>query len=233
MSAVLVALHGANGSAATMAPLLEQLNPAIPVFVPEWPGHGGRSLPERLDVRTVAMDVLAQMDERGLERAAFFGYSLGGLVALYLARHFPQRTLGVATLATRVVFDDDAIKHLLHVSEPERLKKIPNRPFLLQARHAPNRWEDVIAMNRQLFSGLQAQPPVLGYDLSQIQAPALVMCGDKDSLVTTGEAREVARLLGADTWVFAGPSHPITSCPLNTIAQKIEHWYRASVKSRS
>src|SRR3712207_3593254 len=97
----LVVLHGANGSDATMAPLTDVLRLHVDLLVPRLVGHGGRPVPPKCTVEDQAFDVISTMDEHQIDQAFVFGYSFGGCVALYMARHFPHRVKGVATLATK------------------------------------------------------------------------------------------------------------------------------------
>ena len=221
----LVMIHGANGSAATLQPLASMLADDARLLVPDWPGHGGRELPAALDIPMIARDVLARMDERDMQQAAFFGYSLGGMVALYIARHFPARVSGVALLATKVVLDANAISHFLHLADPERLRRIdPTRPETLRQRHAPRQWEAVLAQNRAMFIEAGQLPPFTGHDLPRINTPSLVMSGEQDQLVGPQESREIARLLRGQLFMFAGPAHPLELVPLPQVALKIREW---------
>lgn len=224
MSTTLILLHGANGSAATLQPLSSLLTDDLDLLIPDWPGHGGRALQPQLDVPMIAIDVLRQMDARGSEQAVVFGYSLGGVVALYLARHFPDRILGVATLATKIVFDPGAVRHLLYLSELDRLARIPGRVAALAERHQPNDWQAVMEMNRRMFVALGSTAPLTGYDLPAIGKPALVMSGTEDQLVGAQETREMARLLAATLLLFPGPAHPLEQVPLARVAQQLRDW---------
>ena len=96
----MVIIHGANSAAAEMAPFIEALRPYTRAVAPSLPGHGGRALPERMTVADFAGDVIAYMDREGIARDVITGYSFGGLVALYIARHYPQRVTAVVALAT-------------------------------------------------------------------------------------------------------------------------------------
>jgi 3-oxoadipate enol-lactonase len=55
-------------------------------------GHGGSPVPRRpYEISDLGSDVLALLDRLGLERAAYVGASLGGMVGLWLAAHAPRR----------------------------------------------------------------------------------------------------------------------------------------------
>lgn len=57
-------------------------------------GHGGSPGSEMKEyhVKTFAYDVIALMDELGIQQATFCGLSMGAMIAQYLGANFPQRT---------------------------------------------------------------------------------------------------------------------------------------------
>ncbi|MCW0295119.1 alpha/beta hydrolase, partial [Klebsiella pneumoniae] len=76
--------------------------PALEVHALDFSGHGAAAM--RGDAFRIAAfvdDVRELLDARGVERAAFFGYSMGGYVALALAAREPQRVERVMTLGTK------------------------------------------------------------------------------------------------------------------------------------
>lgn len=55
-------------------------------------GHGGSAVPDGpMTMETVASDALAVLDAVGAERASVIGLSMGGMLALWLAAHHPDR----------------------------------------------------------------------------------------------------------------------------------------------
>ena len=64
----------------------------------ELPGHGGSAAPGGpFTIAQLGSGVLALLDEHGIERAAYCGISLGGMIGMWLAAHVPSRveTLGL------------------------------------------------------------------------------------------------------------------------------------------
>ena len=78
---------------------------------------------------------------RNLERTYLFGYSSGGYLALYLARHYPERFIAVSGLAVKYVFDARTVAHWTHLADPERLQtRNPGRVEELIRTHHPQDW---------------------------------------------------------------------------------------------
>ena len=56
------------------------------------PGHGDSPLPDGpVSVESIARAVLVLLDEAGVERAAFCGISIGGMVGMWLGANAPER----------------------------------------------------------------------------------------------------------------------------------------------
>lgn len=89
----LVLLHGGLHSLdLTFGPMLPRLAADRRVIGLELQGHGRTAdIGRPLTPASLAGDVVALLDELGVERADVFGFSLGGLVALELAIAHPDR----------------------------------------------------------------------------------------------------------------------------------------------
>lgn len=226
MSLPIIVLHGANGSARNISPLVDALAGfGTRVVAPDLLGHGGRAVPDRLTIEAMGSDLLAWMDQQGMARAVLAGYSHGGYLALWMARHHPARVAGVFCLATKFVFDVDSVAKWLYLSEIQRLETLPdNRPALLAERHAPQDWQLVLERNRQLWRDLVVKAPLQREDIAAINVPALVVSGDADQVVSMPETGELARLLRTKAMMFRGPAHPIEVVPLGQLAEVMRRW---------
>jgi len=225
----MVIIHGANSAASEMAPFIEALRPYTQAVAPSLPGHGGRALPERMTVADFAADVIAYMDREGIARDVITGYSFGGLVALYVARHYPQRVTAVVALATKHVFDDATIAHWTHLVQPERLARPGNpRTAELERIHAPNDWRDVARENAKMFASLRQAPPLTESDLRSITVPVMVVSSNLDQILPWSETLALGkRIPGSHVAMFYGPAHPLRAAPLLPIARAIGAWMKA------
>ena len=92
----LVLLHGVGGTWRVWRPVLPLLERCHAVFAPTLPGHCGA---ERLapgvvpSVQALADGVVEQLDRAGIDRAHIAGNSLGGWIALELARRGRARSV--------------------------------------------------------------------------------------------------------------------------------------------
>ena len=226
----MIFLHGINSAAAELKPFVEAMRPFTLVRTPDLQGHGGRAMPERPSTRDLADDVIAWMDREGIEREVVGGYSFGGTLALYIARHHPDRVSGVVTLAAKHAFNATTMQHWRHLVSNERITRIVlpggiRRVDELARIHAPNAWEDVLAMNRRLIDTLAVQPPLFEADLGAIRMPVMVVSSNLDQVVPWTETMALARALpDVHVSMFYGPAHPLAAIPLPAIARNIHEW---------
>ena len=225
----MIFLHGANSSPVEIAPLAEAFGPYADVRMPILLGHGGRPIPERIAMRDLAADVVGWMDREGTARAVVGGYSFGGTVALYLARHYPERVTAVFALAAKHMFDERTVAHWRHLVTHERLERIQTpwgkRTDELARLHAPNRWQDVADANARLFATFAQDPPLPAADLAAIRAPVIIVSSNLDQIVPWEETLALGKQLpDAHIAMFYGPAHPLRAIPLPAIARTVDEW---------
>lgn len=88
--------HGLTGSGQRWRDTgyVATLRQRFTLLLPDVRGHGRSSKPHdpaAYDRFARAADMLAVLDAEGIDRAAFLGHSLGGLVGFTLGRHHPER----------------------------------------------------------------------------------------------------------------------------------------------
>lgn len=67
----------------------------------ELPGHGGSPAPAGpYTIAQLGSGVLALLDEHGIDRAAYCGISLGGMIGMWLAASFPHRFAALGLVCT-------------------------------------------------------------------------------------------------------------------------------------
>lgn len=219
----LVLLHGALGAGRQLDPLAERLTEeGRRVHVVELEGHG--STPARGRVFAIehfAENVVEAMDARGIERAAIFGYSMGGYVALHLAATRPERVERVVTLGTKFRWDPETAEREARRLDPAGIRdKIPRFADTLAARHASaGGWEGVLVRTASLLRALGAQPVLDDAVLGSLAQPVRVMVGDRDVTVTIEETAGAYRALGSgEMVVMPRTPHPFEQVDLGRLA---------------
>ena len=224
MKPVLVILHGVSGSGGEMAPLGNPLSAWFDVRTPDLLGHGGRPVPNGYTLGEMADDLVGWMDGQGIGPAYFLGYSLGGYLALHLARHHPERVRGIAGIVVKHVFDEVSVTHITYLADPERLARPGNsRKDELIAVHGEENWVKVTNNTARLFQKFGEKAPLSEEDLRAIETPVLLLSGDRDPLVPEADSRRLAELLpNARLGLFPGPAHPLRVVPILDVVRAIK-----------
>jgi pimeloyl-ACP methyl ester carboxylesterase len=93
-----VLLHGTGGSHLSWPPEIRRLS-GYRVFTLDLPGHGKSGGVGLQSAADYARSVIQFMDATLLWRAVFIGHSLGGAVALTIAREHPERVAGLGLIS--------------------------------------------------------------------------------------------------------------------------------------
>lgn len=207
----LLLLHGALGSGAQLAPLRQALSPYFTTHVLTFPGHGGTALPDAFSIPAFAGHVQQYCETNGLRRVQVFGYSMGGYVALQLARACPQLVERVATLATKFHWDEATAARETALLQPEAMEaKVPQLVKTLEQRHAPQNWKTVVQRTAALLTALGKDNLLKNEDYRALPLPVLVMLGDRDKMVGREETIAVFEALpAAELCLLPATRHPL------------------------
>lgn len=101
-----VVLLGSLGTTRQMwEPQLAALTEKYQVITPDVRGHGSSPAPEGdWNMSDLAADVIAVLDEEGVERAHFVGLSLGGGICQEIALEYPERVVSLTLSSTAPKF---------------------------------------------------------------------------------------------------------------------------------
>ena len=91
----LVYLHGFMGSAADWEQIEAQIGADFNHLRIDLPGHGKSPLDKNTDFQRTARQIVDLLNERGIQKAHWVGYSMGGRILLYFALHYPRRVLSL------------------------------------------------------------------------------------------------------------------------------------------
>jgi len=223
-------VHGYTDSARDWVPLVPYLSPAFRLILVDLRGHGRSGEPECCYTRfDFAYDIKLLLDALGVARADIVGHSLGSIVTETFAEFWPERTRRVVLISATGGAPPgtppppevgDLIARIRELREPID----PNSPFMLEWWSSPTHVdEDFIRRERQSSAAMPArvwhavldeavEPMLAGTELQRtlprLAAPALLIWGERDPLITTNwRATLRAALPHAQVKVFPGLGH--------------------------
>jgi len=193
----LVLLHGAMSSIEPdFAKVLPTLAKTRRVIAIEQQAHGHTADVARpLTYEQMADDTAELLRQLGIANADFFGYSLGGAVALRIARRHPELVRKVV-YAGGVTYNPGGFYPELLEGEakmkPEDLIGSPWQKAYAQVAPHPDQWPTLVGKIKELDLEWAGWPPE---DIRAITAPTLLIIGDAD-IVRPEHVVEMFRLLG-------------------------------------
>lgn len=227
----LILLHGAIGSKEQLLPLAAVLSKNFEVYSINFKGHGNEEKTEEPFTIEAFSKQLADYIQliSPSTPVNVFGYSMGGYVALYAAKQFPQFINRIVTLGTKFFWDSavaEQEKAMLHAEKIE--EKLPAFANTLQQRHVANGWKNVLAKTTDMLEHLGESNLLLNVNVSTIPNPTLLMLGDRDKMVTIHETINVyAQLPNAQMCILPGVPHLLEKADINLLTYMIERFIKS------
>ena len=208
----LVLLHGLGASTFSFRQNLPQLSRSFRVIVPDMPGHGrsSRAVTD-LSVTAQARHLATLLDHLGIEGVSIAGHSMGGSVAQRFAASWPERVerlVLIASTTDRYMMRASPLSPLLAPFIPafatsvlhnrrgrdRWLRRVVHAPSYLTPEikggyEAPGHIRGTVAAYQRLMLDRRHDEPI---ELGSIQAPALIIWGDSDCVVTVDHGRRLA-----------------------------------------
>jgi 3-oxoadipate enol-lactonase len=196
----LVFLHGYPLDRTIWDTVTTMLEADFDVLAPDLRGFGASPVfPPTYALTDMAGDVLVLLNKLKLDSVVLAGHSMGGYVALALARAYPERVAGLALIASQAIADTPEKRQARYdtanlVAEqgvaaiaqamPARLtpdeRLHPRLKALISAQHADGVTGALLAMAERPDS-----TPLLG----QFSFPTLILHGEQDALIPLEQAR--------------------------------------------
>jgi pimeloyl-ACP methyl ester carboxylesterase len=218
-------LHGALGALHQLDPLQQLLGKnGREVYSMNFSGHGGKSFSAHgFGIDEFASDVQSFLNENNLKRVDIFGYSMGGYVAVWLAHRSPDRVGRIITLGTKFDWDvASAQKEIAKMNADKILEKIPAFARILETRHAPNDWKELLSKTKDMMLALGVNP-MITHDLAKkMDHRVSVLLGDLDDMADRSFSESIAQAFPNGTFqLMTNTSHPIEKVDINELARLI------------
>ena len=182
----LLLLHGgANSIPEKWIPLF---TPHFHVVAPEQMGHGRTAdLVDRpFHYHDMAEDTVELMQQLEIESAAVVGYSDGGIIALDIAIHHPERVSRLAVTGANARFDGytDENKKWVHTFDQE--SEPVSEKYATLSPDGAEHWPVFMGRMKPMWA---AEPSYTDAELAVISAPTLLIIGDRDIVRPSMQSR--------------------------------------------
>ncbi len=184
----LVCLHGAGGNHRHWGYQLRDLCPKRRILTFDLPGHGRSPEPGCKRIEDYGNWLLTALDILDIEQTFIAGHSMGGMIALWVALHAPERVAGLILTSTgaRLKILPLLLENLANGGLNLTVQTIVQRGYGKKA--AP----ELVLAGSQDFK--QVKPTVFYGDflacnefnvmdkLGRITCPTLILCGEEDEV---------------------------------------------------
>jgi len=218
---VLVLGNSLGTSAAVWDGQLPELRTRFRLLRYELPGHGGTpAVPGPYAIGGLAAGVLALLDSAGVERAAYCGISLGGMIGMWLAAHAPDRITALGLVCTSAYLPPgDGWRAR---ADQVRTAGMASISAAVLGRWFTPRFAAAAPEVIQRFAAELERTDPVGYagcceaiaemdlraDLPAISAPTLVLAGADDPATPPDHGAAIAGLVGgARLEILPGAAH--------------------------
>ena len=213
----IVFLHGVGSDKSAWAPQLKHFGEERRAVAFDYPGYGESDCaPDGTTRDDYAWAILSGMHELAIDRAHICGLSLGGVVAIAMHHHAPERCASLILADTFAEHPDGHAIYERGVAASEDLRTMAEARvdvLLAQPADPALRREAVETMAR-----IDAAAYRIGAEAvwladqrdraAEVRVPALVLCGAEDRITPPALSRELAELIpGARYELIDGAGH--------------------------
>lgn len=224
----LLLLHGALGSQEQFDELKNALKDDYKIHSINFSGHGRvPSHHHAYTIQNFAHEVLDWMNQKFIQTIDIFGYSMGGYVALWLARFYPERVGRVYTLGTKLRWnEEEAQKEIKMLNADKIAEKVPAFATALANRHGEHEWKSVLAKTALMMYDL-GHTHLTDQDFIKIEHTLILGLGSKDNMVSHQETDYCRHLIkNSQLRILEEMPHAIEQIPVEILKQEILLFFR-------
>ena len=197
----LVLIHGSGQSIADMAAQIDGFRDQYQIIVADSRAHGKSGMTEQqMTYRQMASDWAGLIAALTTEPARVIGWSDGGNIALELARAHSELIDRVAVMGANLAPDESAVY-------PWAVNWVLEESANIERRLADGDTSQNWAALKQQFYLLRELPDMSLEELASIEAPVLVMAGDRDIIREEHTLLIYQTLSNAHLAIFPGETH--------------------------
>ena len=178
----IILLHGGLGSGEMFGPVTGMLAANHQVIVPDLQGHGRTADIDRpIDVKLMADDIAALIDDLGLDQPDVVGFSLGGGVAFFVASKYPEKVRKLVMASANIRRDAIPAEMLaqqdqVSAAAAEFMKDTPM--YQTYERLAPRPGDFGTLLDK--VGASMAKDFDFSDEVQALQVPTMIVCADAD-----------------------------------------------------
>jgi pimeloyl-ACP methyl ester carboxylesterase len=221
-------LHGALGASSQLEKLKIILEGGgRKVLSMNFSGHGGNPFGSNFGIQQFAQDIIAFLHQQSISQVDIFGYSMGGYAALWLAHQHPDRVRKIVTLGTKFDWSPDSARHEVKKLDAEKiLEKVPAFARILETRHAPNDWKELLSRTSDMMLTLGSDPLLKEHHFSKIKTPTLILIGEQDDMADHAYSEVVSKLLPDGQFrLLSNTPHPIEKVDQQFLSEILKNFF--------
>ena len=200
----LLLIHGNGGNIAYMKPQVEYFAKKHKVIVMDCRGRGNSQLgSDSLTYMQMTKDIIAILNYLHLDSVYVIGRSDGGIIALMMAIHYPDKVKKVAAFAANLTPDTTALYPFFY---EEVIADRKEADAMVAKKDTSQNWKVIQQRNRLM----EFQPHISADDLHKIKCPVLVLSTDRDIIREEHTLFIYRNISKANLSIFTGENHYVT-----------------------
>jgi len=191
-------IHGNGGDISAFTENIPYFAKKYKVIVADSRAHG-KSVDDSptLTFEQMADDFAVLLDTLQISKANIIGWSDGGIIAIMMAMHHPDKVIKLASTGANVWMDSTVFSPADYRSGQKYYNDNKNRVW--KTPKAKNAWK--------LFALDMEQPNIKLTELQQIKTPAFIIAGDHD-VITDAHTRLIQQNIpGSKLWIIPNSGH--------------------------
>ncbi len=223
----LLMLHGALATQRQFDSLISAFDDEKRQYCMTFEGHGGYGPINRpYRIENFAENVLHYVEQKKMDQVDLFGFSMGGYVALYLARETPEKIRRIATLGTVLQWDRKTAEREAAFLNPKNIEeKIPDFSRKLDQLHSFG-WKEVVDKTKEMLLHLGDHPLLGDEDWKAISQPVRIYIGDRDETARLNPTLEVYSCLkNGELAVLPNTPHSIEKTNQTLLSQSLINFF--------
>jgi len=224
----IILLHGAIGASDQLKHLSDLLlKRNFATFHFNFSGHGKMPFEKKFAIEQFSLELKTFITKNKLQKPHVFGYSMGGYVALYLAKENPELLGNIITLGTKFNWTKEIAEKEIRNLDPVIIEqKLPKFAKVLEERHGEN-WKMLLQKTSEMMIGLGENNALSLVDFKEIKNKVLIGIADQDQMVSLDETTAVLKNLpNAGMYMLPESKHPIESVKIILLAEVIGDFCR-------